>query len=66
MKKIKNALRILKLIVICVFIGLSVGFFGGLPVPQSSRKHEREQVKIEMVEKLNTISEIEIDERENK
>ena len=65
MKKIKNALRILKLIVICVFIGLSVGLFGGLPFSQSSRKQEREQVKIEMVEKLNTINEIEIEEKEN-
>lgn len=66
MKKLKNVLRVLKLIVVCVFIGLSVGMFGGIPIPQSSRKNERELVKIEMVERHSTATEMEVEEKENK
>lgn len=60
MKKLKQAWRVCKLVIVLLFVAVSVGFCGGLPYSQSNRKNEKTEVKIEWVEKSEEVLDFEI------
>jgi hypothetical protein len=57
MKKLKKLLRLLVLICLLVLASFGIGLNGGVPLPVIKRKNSYEEVRIELIDKKDKVSE---------
>lgn len=50
MKKLKKALKMLALVSLIILASLGIGMAGGIPIPFSDKRREKQDVNIELVE----------------